>query len=553
MTITVDYQRFYLHEEIKAFLEACVRSHPHLASLEVIGQSYQGRDIYALEITNRATGPAEEKPTLHIDANIHAGEVTGSQVCLHTIAHLLNGYGSDPEVTYLLDTRAFYILPRINPDGAELYLTSPYMLRSSVRPYPDEETKDGLHLEDVNGDGMILQMRLADETGEWKVSAEDPRLMVRRQPDDYQGIFYRIYPEGRVYGPAEVPLRVVPPKWGLDINRNFPANWRLEQSGAGPYPLSEPETRALAEFILKHENIAGIQAYHTTGGVIFRAFCTQSDDKMDRHDLTAFKTIGRRGEDILGYECIPASHGGWGHTRAGIFIDWVYEHRGLIGYTTELWDMAGRAGLDKKKLEDQKTPKDIEEDQLKLLRWQDEHLAGKGFVPWTPFQHPDLGPVEIGGWVPKTVRQNAPPGKFLEEECVKNCSFTLKHAAAMPLVKLGPVQVTRVAEGVYKLTAVVKNAGYLPTSVTKQAVKAKAVKAITAELELPPDVAVVMGKSRVELEHLDGWVLPGNYLGSGPARERQLEWTLRAPAGTHVQLVVKAGRAGTVRAGVHLA
>ncbi|MEW6524490.1 MAG: M14 family metallopeptidase [Bacillota bacterium] len=550
MAITVDYHRFYQHAEIKAFLDACVSAYPHLAALDVIGQSYERRDIYVLEITNRSTGAAADKPAMYIDANIHAGEVTGSQVCLHTIAHLLNNYGTDPEVTYLLDTRAFYILPRVNPDGAELYLTTPFMLRSSVRPYPDEEVKDGLHLEDVDGNGMILQMRVPDETGEWKVSSKDPRLMVRRQPDDYQGTFYRIYPEGRIRGDAVVPVKVVPPKWGLDINRNFPANWRLEQSGAGPYPLSEPETRAMAEFILSHENIAAIQAYHTTGGVIFRAYCTQPDDKMDRHDLAAFKAIGRRGEDILGYECIPASHGGWGHTRAGIFIDWVYEHRGLIGYTTELWDMAGRAGLDKKKPDDQKTPKDVEEEQLKLLQWQDEHLEGKGFVPWTPFQHPDLGNVEIGGWVPKTVRQNAPPGKFLEEECIKNCTFTLKHAAATPLLKLGSLQVSRVATGVYKVAAVVKNVGYLPTSVTKQAVKAKVVKPIVAELQLPQGAAVVGGKSRVELEHLDGWVLPGGYLGGGGTRETQVEWTVQAPAGTGAQLVVQARRAGTVKAAV---
>lgn len=554
MPITVDYTRFYRYDEIKAFLDECVAQHPGLASLSSIGKSYEGRDLWVLELTNRATGPAAEKPAMYIDANIHAGEVTGSHVCLHTIAHLLNGYGQDPEVTYLLDTRVFYILPRVNPDGAELYLTTPFMLRSSVRPYPDEEPKDGLRAEDVNGDGMILQMRVADAGGEWKVSDQDPRLMVRRRPDDFQGTFYRIYPEGRVYGEDQVPLKVAPSQWGLDINRNFPANWRLEQGGAGPYPLSEPETRAMADFILAHPNIAAVQAYHTTGGVIFRAFCTQPDEKMDRHDLMAFREIGRRGEDILGYECIPASHGGMGATRAGIFIDWVYEHRGLIGYTTELWDMAGRAGIDKKKPQDKKTPKDIEEEQLKLLKWQDEHLGGQGFVPWTPFDHPDLGKVEIGGWVPKTVRQNAPPGQFLEEECAKNCLFTLKHALATPLLQLGAVKTSKVAEGIYKLVAVVKNAGYLPTSVTRQAVKTKAVKPITAELELPEGGQVVGEKAKVELDHLEGWVLAGGYpRGGGGDREKQIEYTVKAPAGTTGTLVVRAERAGTVRVAMEFA
>ena len=38
------------------------------------------------------------------------------------------------------------------------------------------------------------------------------------------------------------------------------------------------------------------------------------------------------------------------------------------------------------------------EDDLKLLRWSDEQLAGKGYIDWYPFEHPQLGPVEIGGW-----------------------------------------------------------------------------------------------------------------------------------------------------------
>lgn len=551
MALDLKFDHFYLCDEVKAFLDKAVAGYPSLCSLASIGKSYEGREIWCLTVTNSTTGPAEDKPAMYIDANIHAGEVTGSHVCLYTIRHLLEGYGKDPEVTKLLDTRAFYILPRINPDGAELYLTTPTMLRSSVRPYPEEEEKEGLLSEDVNGDGMILQMRVEDPSGPWKVSAKDPRLMILRTPDDDEGTFYRIYPEGRIVGEPDLPVQLIS-KYGLDINRNFPANWLLGQSGAGPYPLSEPETRAMVDFIIARPNIGAIQAYHTTGGVIYRAFCNKPDDKMNPQDLQLFKVIGLRGEEITSYPCIPASHGGLGASRAGIFIDWIYEHRGIIGYTTELWDMMGRAGADKKKEMRDKTPKEIEDDQLKLLKWQDQDLDGKGFVNWTPYDHPQMGKVEIGGWVPKTVRQNAPPGKFLEEECEKNCLFTMKHALTTPLIRLAEAKAEKVGEGVYRVTAIVRNLGYLATNLTEQAKTVKVAKPVKVTLEgaCCGCIEYVVGQREREIGHLEGRAAVSfNPWGPGaqPRQESKLEWVVKAQAGSELALIASCPQTGKHR------
>ena len=555
MPILFSFDHFYQYDEILAFLKQAASEYSGFADLSVVGKSYEGRDIWCITITNKATGPHNEKPAMYIDGNIHAGEVTGSHVAMYTIKQLLETYGKDPQVTHLLDTRTLYVIPRVNPDGAELYLTTPTMLRSSVRPYPEEEEKDGLRAEDMDGDGMILQMRVQDPSGPWKVSEKDARVMVLRSPDDMGGKYYRMYPEGRIYGDEERPVKVAPTKYGLDINRNFPANWVLSQGGAGPYPLSEPETRALAEFVLAHPNIVAFQAYHTTGGVIYRAFCSKPDDKMIPADLALFKAIGRRGEEILGYECMPASHGGFGAVRAGIFIDWVYEHRGIIGYTTELWDMMGRAGANKKKESSEKTPAEQEEDQVKQLKWQDENLGGKGFVNWTPFNHPQLGQVELGGWVPKTVRQNAPPGKFLEEECQKNYRFTNVHALATPLIAIDGVSVTKVAENVWKLGAFVKNDGYMGTYGTQIALQAKILKPVKVSVCLSGAGEIVGGKAEQEIGHLDGraaasagWYGPGGTTN----HEKKVEWTVRAPAGTKLTIEAVSERGGTKRAEVVL-
>ncbi|WP_204265329.1 hypothetical protein, partial [Enterobacter hormaechei] len=85
-----------------------------------------------------------------------------------------------------------------NPDGAELALADrPRHIRSSTRPYPyTEEPVDGLTIEDIDGDGRILTMRVPDPHGGYKQHPADPRLMVAREPGEFGGEYYRLIPEG---------------------------------------------------------------------------------------------------------------------------------------------------------------------------------------------------------------------------------------------------------------------------------------------------------------------------------------------------------------------
>src|SRR4249920_536846 len=194
------FDRFYRYEELRALVSEMAGRAPALFGVESIGRSHEGRDILVVTATNRATGAAHDKPALWIDGNIHAAELTASMACLCFLDALERGYGSDPDITRLLDTRAVYICPRINPDGAEWALADkPKFIRSSTRPYPfDEDPIDGLDLEDVDGDGRILSMRIADPNGAWKEHPADSRLMIPRGPAEYGARYWRIIPEGRL-------------------------------------------------------------------------------------------------------------------------------------------------------------------------------------------------------------------------------------------------------------------------------------------------------------------------------------------------------------------
>ena len=121
-------------EETVTYLHGVVKNFPKIARLHTIGKSFLGNDLLVLEITNEDTGEALEKPGYWLDGNLHASEVFGAEVCLKTIDVLVKQYGNDPSITYLVDTRTIYIMPKLNPDGSDHYLKKPDRMRDGSAP-----------------------------------------------------------------------------------------------------------------------------------------------------------------------------------------------------------------------------------------------------------------------------------------------------------------------------------------------------------------------------------------------------------------------------------
>ena len=223
------FDQFYRYPELTRLLQDYAAAEPQLIGLRSIGKSFEGREIWLLAITNQATGVDTDKPAIWVDGNIHAAELTASTACLYWLHQLVTGYqAGDAQARQLLDTRVVYLVPRLNPDGAELALADkPRHIRSSTRPYPfDEEPVDGLTVEDVDGDGRMLSMRIPDPHGPYKKHPTEPRLMVAREPGEFGGQYYRVIPEGTLKNFDGFKITVNANPEGLDLNRNFPAYWR---------------------------------------------------------------------------------------------------------------------------------------------------------------------------------------------------------------------------------------------------------------------------------------------------------------------------------------
>ncbi len=567
-----DY-RYYTYAETVERLESWALAHPELARLVSIGPSATGTmDLWVMEITNRATGPASEKPAAYFDGNQHDSEVSAGETALHLVWWLLARHGTDPQVTDLLDTRTVYVLPLANPEGAEYHITGrvswdPYEIPDRERHYgPGQRGADGP--EDITGDGNILQMRVEDPDGQWKPFEGDPRLLVRREPDDTRGPFYRVYREG-LDSNGDGKINSDPPFTRFITNRNYPAFWASDDGrfrGAGLHPLDEPNSRAIVSFIQSRPNISLIESYHTTSGVHLRPYAARPDSHIPSQDLADFITVLAGGARLTAYPQASVYHqfttlqegvepDAQPGARRGVFIDWAYGHFGGFAHTTELWTLepfVDEVGWD-----------DIPRDQplfaipgrynrpdvqARILEWLDRNagdprLAGQGFKDWEPFDHPTLGRVEIGGWTRFWLR-NPPPGPFLQEMMVAQARFAVERALMTPLVRIQGVEVEALGPRRWRITARAANTGWLDTSL--QHARDMGI-ARPDELRIQGGEEVrILGPSVVPIPFMRGTrgsPLPSSYYGS---------WVVEGPPDAQVTLEIRSEKGGVHRSIVGL-
>ncbi|MDI9636716.1 M14 family metallopeptidase [Kamptonema cortianum] len=509
----VEFNRYYRYDELTKLLQAFADEHPDLIRLESIGKSHEGRDIWLLTVTDFSTGEPTTKPGFWCDGNIHASEVSASTAVLNILYKLVS---QKPDV---LQSRVFYLVPRLNPDGAEWALADvPKIIRSGTRPYPfDEEDPYGLEREDVDGDGRILTMRVKDATGPWKISEEEPRLMQRREPGETGGEYYRLLPEGVFHNFDGLTLRGRKIKEGLDFNRNFPSGWRpeSEQHGAGPFPTSEPEIRAAVQAITDRANICGAITYHTFSGVILRVPGRCPDDDLEPEDVWTMKQLGAKGTEMSGYPTISVWHDFKYHPKdsiTGVFDDWVFDHLGVYGWTVEIWSPQRQAGITDYKYIDWFRDHPFEH-EVQMLKWSDEKLDGKGHIDWYPYDHPQLGEIEIGGWDAMYAFRNPPPN-YLEKEIGPLADWAIWMAGTTPCLEPRDIEIEPMGN-VTRIRFAVQNSGFLPTSVTEHAGKKKIVRGVVAEISVVGEdrdskgedepVWLISGKLRQEAGQLKGW------------------------------------------------
>ncbi len=553
--LNYDFDRFLRYDELVAWLDGLVDAHSDLVTIETYGQSHEGRDLMVVTVTDPSTGEHDTKPAHWIDANIHSVELTASVAACRVLQHLVDGFEvGDEQVVRALRTRTFYVVPRVNPDGAEWALADPpHFRRSSVRNWPlaDGRRWPGHESDDIDGDGRVLQMRIVDVDGQWIPHPEDGRLLIPIPLDGAPAGSerYRLFGEGTVEDFDGFTMPKPHPPQGLDLNRNYPAGWGTGVPGSGDHPLSEPEIDALIRAIVARPNICGFNAFHTSGGVLLRPSSTVTDSALPPNDVWVWTELAKRGTELTGYPTHSLFDDfTWDSTEtmSGASDDWAYEHLGVFAWTTEFWDIVHAATGDK--ISTKAWYIGPTDDQaLAVLHWLDAQPGGPetaGFVDWYHFDHPQLGPVELGGWNELHSWAN-PPQHMLRDEVDGHGAFAVVQALAAPCLEIRHTAIEQLGPDTWRVDIGVANTGWLPTYVTDKAKKDGIVRAIVVELT-GDDIVVIGGPSRQMLGQLEGSMSARFNQGDGGAPERAIaSWTIRCPAGTPFTATAIHQRAGT--------
>ena len=555
MKTTFTYDHYYKYAELENVLKTLKQNYPDLMDLDVNCVTLENRNQYVATLTNKKTGDALSKPALYIDGNIHAGEVTGSMCAIYTVDYLLTNYGSDPSIKKILDETTIYVIPRVSPDGAETYLSTPYTLRSVNRDYIKEE--GGIKEEDLDNDGVIRMMRIKTPYGAWKIDPNDKELMALRDPSDNEGDFYDIYPEGILEGyDGDENLKTRKENWGLDFNRNFPYGWFPEgrQEGAGNYPLSNIETKAIVDFVLAHPNIGGAAIGHTSGGMILIPPGTKPSNKAPAYDVKIMKAIAKMGEEELGYKAMNIFDTFLSSQEfydSGALDDWMYETQGIPSYTMEFWDVSSKAGMpydwdNKKKEDDEKDLKRF----AAIMKWTKEN-APQYYCSFKEFDHPTFGKVELGGFNYKFTHQN-PPENLLINELEADARFNIRFMKALPKLVIEKAECEKLSDDIYKIDLLIGNSGYLSTNLTQAAVNIKAAKPVLVKIE---GCEIINGLKETKIDELSGYskTMTGVYFygnittGENAKARKKLSWIIKAKKGDVIDITVSHDKAGTVK------
>ena len=518
--------------------------------VETIGASTQETLIRVVRAGPPKADAGAVRPMLLVVAGADAGTATGVEVALG----LAESLAAHPPAW--LDSLEVAIVPCLNPDA---FASRRPLMDGGRLPQPTDADRDGRLDEDggddLDGDGMVLSMRVrapAPATrlkATWCDDPDWPGLM--RTPDAAKGeaATWALLIEGRDDdgdGRFNEDGRGGEAGGGIDLDRQWPASWPEFEDGAGSRPLQTSETRSLATWCLAQERLVGVLVFgrHDTLTAIPEPGKMEVSGNVPQGiaepDKWIWELLGARFKDVSGITESPRAD------LRGSFVLWASSHLGLLSMGTPIWvrpdlvkperrgesvateqpsgEATARADTPAEGASQEPKGPEAKTDEAKWLRYFGERAAkgdAPGFVAWKPFEHPQLGTVEIGGFVPGA-RATAPASE-LPRLIAQQIAFIGECASLLPRLS-EKAWATRLAPGLWRIDARLVNEGRLPTR-TSMGAKAKWRSPTLMTLEVEAST-LLSGRRVHRVETI------------GPGGVADASWTVRAADGGTLKVSV---------------
>ena len=527
-----------------------------------VGTSRAGRPIDGVKLAVDDT----PRPAVLLVASLDADRAWTSSVALELGRRLL---ADDPGSAALLATADVYLVPRLDVDGAARRFELPVDDHGGSGDDRDTD-RDGVAGEDgpadVNDDGLVTMMRVPDPDGTWLADPHDPRAHVEADLARGERGLWRLVPEGLdADGDGEVAEDA--PADG-HVNHNFPAGFEDHGAAAGLYPGSDPAVRALMDFVILRPELVAVMTLDGQDTLVDAPDAKAEERSSDAvpswwrrvdppdgrvlaSDADALAGFGRTLADLA--EAHDVTLAGGEAMRGGSFQRWAYEHRGLLTLDCLLWTMPTEAPPAEEPAEgatDEPAGAGAEDaadgsaapdtwrdpsDDAGRLAWIDAVGAGHRFVDWQPFDHPTLGPVEVGGWAPFALVE-PPPAEHAALVDVHH-GLLVSLAEALPAPRIAALTAEHLGADLWRVEARLENEGTLAWP-SAAAVRARTVKPARATLTLPEGASLVVGEART--------LVPSLSAGS----PGELTWLVHAPSTDGLALELHTEAFGTARLAV---
>lgn len=523
---TLEAQTTYnSHAQLSGRLKNLSTKFNALASVSSIGKSAGGRDLWLLTL---GKGDATKKPAILIVAGLDGTHLAGSELAIQTAEKMLGAANAD-SVAKLLETKTFYFLPSMNPDAQEQFSAKLKYERTTNDSKTDDD-RDGRvdedPFEDLNGDGVVSWIRVEDAAGTYVASKEDPRILVKADPSKGESGKYLVYTEGidndkdGVYNEDGAG--------GVNPEKNFTFDYQIFTTGSGEHAASEPEVRALLDFLYRAPNIFAVLTFGPNNNL-------SEAPRFDAAKVARRILTGPLAKDAKAMEQVSKLYNGrtalkdaptMPQTR-GNFSQTAYYHAGRYSFTTPGWwtpkveaprDTTRRAAATAPTTPSPTAPAptggpaggggrmggggaaaaatstaNASEDDTRFLKWADKEKLTGVYVDWKTIQHPDFPgqKVEVGGIVPFSKLN--PPVSYLTAAADKHVKFLTGLGAQMPEIQLVNVKTESLGNGLTRITATVINKGLMPTY-AEIGDRVRFVQKVKTELKLGAGQAIVSGK-----------------------------------------------------------